>query len=472
MHWGEAYELLEKLQQSHHLPALLVGLIAGAFLALVAAKLTRVRIAKGLIAELRNQLGQMTQKWESATADSISLGNLLEDGKRERRLLEANNLRLEGQVAYQREVNEGLTKECDKLKARLIERETILKGERKGRRDAIKLVDKYSAQLDEVMNSDGKIWLKPTRNPTRFLPLHTRRAAIISVANLKGGVGKTTITANLGAALAARGLRVLLIDLDHQSSLTTACSTEQEITDLKRSGRVIDDLFHDGGDLARLNQCVTRLATPTGSGQLYLAPVREEFADLEIRLMTQWHASVKPDDVRLRLRQALHSSRLRDHYDVVLIDCPPRLTTGSVNALAASDYVLIPVLLDDKSAQAVPRILAWLKKLQLAFCSELDILGVVGNNANPRNQLITRELAVWQALKERSRDGWGGPVHHFDEVIRTHPTFEGKFAALDPKHQPRYAELVDQIRRVIPHAHLEPARVSPVAVAALDGVGG
>ena len=68
---------------------------------------------------------------------------------------------------------------------------------------------------------------------------------------------------------------------------------------------------------------------------------------------------------------------------MVLIDCPPRLTTGCVNALAASDYVLIPVLLEETSVEAVPRILTWLKLFQSEVCRELDVLGVVGNKAFP-----------------------------------------------------------------------------------------
>jgi Mrp family chromosome partitioning ATPase len=72
-----------------------------------------------------------------------------------------------------------------------------------------------SAQLEAINQTDGKVWLKPVSgtNPP-FLPLSVRKTAIISLANLKGGVGKTTLTANLGAAFASEGMRVLLIDLD------------------------------------------------------------------------------------------------------------------------------------------------------------------------------------------------------------------------------------------------------------------
>ena len=84
----------------------------------------------------------------------------------------------------------------------------------------------------------------------------------------------------------------------------------------------------------------------------------------------------------------------RRHADVILIDCPPRLTAGSINALAASDYVLIPVLLEEDSAAAVPRMIAWLKRFQSASCADLNILGVVGNRAYPRKNLIARQAVV------------------------------------------------------------------------------
>jgi len=124
---------------------------------------------------------------------------------------------------------------------------------------------------------------------------------------------------------------------------------------------------------------------------------------------------------------------LREHYDVVLIDCPPRLTTGCVNALAASDYVLIPVLLEKTSTEAVPRTLSWLKRFQAQVCTELNVLGVVGNKANPRIKLINREQILWTGLEPKCRDAWGDGVRLFDEIIRDHSDASGRFAALDPK---------------------------------------
>ncbi len=86
-----------------------------------------------------------------------------------------------------------------------------------------------------------------------------------------------------------------------------------------------------------------------------------------------------PDDVRFRLRAILHTKEIADRFDFILLDCPPRLTTACINALAASDYVLIPVLPNVISTAAVPRLLRWLKNLRLVACPDLAVLGIVGN---------------------------------------------------------------------------------------------
>ena len=127
-----------------------------------------------------------------------------------------------------------------------------LKREKKTRRRVQNSAQRYSEQLDRIAQSDGKLWLNsPNGHSVRFLPLATmRRAAIISTANLKGGVGKTTITANLGATLAKLGLRVLLMDLDYQSSLSNLCLSPQESDQVRRSGRYLNGLLENGGDLS------------------------------------------------------------------------------------------------------------------------------------------------------------------------------------------------------------------------------
>ena len=379
---------------------------------------------------------------------------------------------LEGHIGALKDQIVELSSVCERVTTENLDVRRELKREKKTRHQIENALQTYSEQLDRIAQSDGKLWLNtPNGHSVPFLPLTMRKTAIISIANLKGGVGKTTITANLGATLANLGLSVLLIDLDYQSSLSTLCLSPQESDQVRRTGRYLNGVLEAGGDLVRLNQSVTELQADVGNGRLYLAPVDENLADIENRLMTRWYSGLTEDDVRYRLRQALHSGALRDHYDVVLIDCPPRLTTGCVNALAASDHVLIPVLLEEPSIEAVPRTLSWLKKFQAEVCKELDVLGVVGNKANPRSKLINRQQILWKGLEPKCRNGWGDNVHLFDEIIRDHADVSGRFAALDPRYECRYHALVEQIREEIPNACLQPSAVSGLAAAPAQGGG-
>lgn len=466
------YEFLVKLNEKGQLPALLIGCVIGAFLLLIglrkAGRLGDLRLLK----ELKDQIGKLTTKNRVANEANETLDVQLKGLQRECGLLEDKVKSQQGQILTAQQNSAEISAVCERLSAELFDTRAKLKLQRRRRRRFQGLAKQYAAQLEVISNSDGRIWLRTIDGSVPpFLSLPTRRTAIISLANLKGGVGKTTIAANLGAALASDGLRVLLIDLDHQASLTNLCLLVEERDQLKRTGAYIDRFFERGGDLSVLNSCIMHLQTKAGKGQLYLAPVREEFSDLENQLMTWWHSGLTQEDLRFRLRRALHTTKLRDFYDVVIIDCPPRLTTGCVNALAASDYVLIPVLLEDTSAESVPRILTWLGKFQSTSCADLNVLGVVGNKAYPRAQLIRREKVIWDGLCKDSKKAWTGPLRFFEEVIREHAGVEGRFAALDPRYQDRYLNLVTEIRREIPHACLQPREIHPPLGTSAHGSG-
>ena len=141
---------------------------------------------------------------------------------------------------------------------------------------------------------------------------------IIAVANQKGGVGKTTSTLNLGAALAAAGKRVLLVDLDPQASLTKGVGIEPSELD---SGTFT--LFKTGNKAEVLRQNDYLAIIPTS---IRLATIPQEIA-----------SHVNPNGI---LRKAL--APLSKEFDVMLLDTPPNLDRLTINALAAADYVIIP----------------------------------------------------------------------------------------------------------------------------------
>jgi len=148
---------------------------------------------------------------------------------------------------------------------------------------------------------------------------------IVSVVNQKGGVAKTTTVANLGACLAARGLKTLLIDLDPQANLTLGLRGEWNDLPYRLPDVLLDP------DSAPLAGVVRQI----GELPLYMAPGHMEMARCEAMLMPLGGAAY-------RLRRALESLAGVVSFDWVLIDCPPSLGTLTQNAIVASTHLLIP----------------------------------------------------------------------------------------------------------------------------------
>lgn len=145
---------------------------------------------------------------------------------------------------------------------------------------------------------------------------------MISVGNQKGGVGKTTTTVNLGAALAQLGKKVLIIDSDSQGNATSGLGVER--------GQVKKSLYEILVDQEPLENCIL----PTANENLDIVPSTISLAAAELELV-----NVKNREERLK--EAI--APVKDKYDYILVDCPPSLGQLSINAFTASDTILIPV---------------------------------------------------------------------------------------------------------------------------------
>jgi len=317
-------------------------------------------------------------------------------------------------------------------------------------------VGEFSGRIRRVLETEGRIWERPVDGITPpFRPLEPRKAAIICLMNLKGGVGKTTIAANLGAMMAHKGRDVLLVDLDFQGSLTSLCVNGRSIQTLRDQHRFVQIAF---GDHAIEPADLRRAMVQLGETSTLLA-ADEDLVNCEQRQMTRWLIGESEDDVRFRLRSLLHADEIQNRFDVILLDCPPRLTTASINALAASDFVLIPTLMDSPSTERVPSLLAWLRQLKdhTELCPQLAVLGVVANQVQKKNEFTAREEDIWNTLQEMCADRWGDRIHHFSTTIPRREAFpraaeRNQFAAFDRELVDVFENLVKEVDQGMPNA--------------------
>jgi chromosome partitioning protein len=193
-------------------------------------------------------------------------------------------------------------------------------------------------------------------------------SAVLTIANQKGGVGKTTTAVNLAAAMADRGIPVLLVDLDPQASATSSLGIE------KQEGRSLYGPLRGEGDAAAM---VTATACPN----LELIPSEEDLAAAEIEIS-------QTDNFLLKLRGVLEPLRASDRHRVILIDCPPSLGMLSMNGLAAADYLLITLQCEYMALEGLGQILRNIERLKSAgINSGLELGGIVMTMYDGRTNL-------------------------------------------------------------------------------------
>jgi cellulose biosynthesis protein BcsQ len=255
--------------------------------------------------------------------------------------------------------------------------------------------ERQLSALRDSLNDSVNLWLRPPNRPANYVRDINHSIPIITVVNLKGGVGKTTIAANLVGYFSQQKrrdgspLKILAIDLDYQGSLSEMMLWSAKIETYEMvSNHLIDP--SKTPEFARAKALHLRPKYEN----VWCYAASEEFLELENRLMMQWITKPQQSDIRYELHSKFRSTGFLDEFDLVIVDGPPRMTTGFVAALCASTHLLMPTIPDKLSAPAAIRFLKQLEQLRPELFPATKLLGIVPSRTYWSEGLTDKEKSV------------------------------------------------------------------------------
>jgi chromosome partitioning protein len=243
--------------------------------------------------------------------------------------------------------------------------------------------------------------------------LQTRfpQAQILTIANQKGGVGKTTTAVSLAAALAQHGSRVLLVDLDPQGNATSGLGLR-----VQPGQATVYDVLVEGLDIVDAIE-------PTSVRNLFVVPANIDLAGAEIELVSAFSREQ-------RLRKALES--VRSEFDIVLVDCPPTLGLLTVNALTAADGVIVPIQCEYYALEGLGALRRNAELIREQLNPELQVAGYLLTMLDARTRLsqqvvdeveshfgeLVFRTRIPRSVRLAEAPGFGQPITIFDPSSR------------------------------------------------------
>ncbi len=248
-------------------------------------------------------------------------------------------------------------------------------------------------------------------NPSEPAATGATGARIVAIANQKGGVGKSTTTINLGAALAFQGERVLLVDLDPQGNTSSGLGIDRSAIELSTYEVLVDSVAIDD------------VLEPTSVRDLLIVPATIELAGAEIELVSMFSREN-------RLANALKP--ITEDFDFVLIDCPPSLGLLTVNGLAAAQEVMIPIQCEYYALEGVSQLIRNIQLVKQNLNPDLEIEGVVLTMFDGRTTLssdvvkqvrehfgdTTYRTVIPRTVRLSEAPSYGEPIEAFDPMSR------------------------------------------------------